>query len=54
MQAIGNSYRGFGLLLQLGADRVFVLVAILISMAVAANVGLHMVVQQVPPSIGFF
>ncbi len=54
MQAIGNSYRGFGLLLQLGADRVFVLLAILISLTVAANIGLQMAVQQVPPSIGFF
>ena len=54
MHAIGSGYKGFGLLMQLGADRMFVLAAILISLAVAANVGLQLEVQQIPPNTGFF
>ncbi len=54
MQAIGNGYKGFGLLMRLGADRVFVFAAIVISLAVAANIGLQLTVDQIPPSFSFY
>lgn len=54
MQAVGNGYKGFGLVMRLGADRVVVFAAIVISLAVAANIGLQLTVDQIPPSFSFY
>lgn len=54
MQAIANSTRGIGLVIQLGADRVIVPLAILMSLMVAAVVGYELTGGQFPASPGFF
>lgn len=54
MQTISNSYRGLGLIIQLGADRVIVPLAILMSLIVAAAVGYELTNVPFPASPGFF
>lgn len=54
MQTIANSYRGIGLVIQLGADRVIVPLAILMSLMVAAAVGYELTNGSFPASPGFF
>lgn len=48
MQMIQNSYRGFNLILQLGADRVFTLLAICLSLMAAAAIGFEIASQHIP------
>ena len=54
MQAIAQSYRGSSLLLQLGADRIFVPLAIAISLMEAAGLSYQLldIPQHISP--GFY
>ncbi len=54
MHSLENSFRSLGIMFQLGADRLFVLLAILVSLFVAANIGLQLMTDQIPASIGFY
>jgi len=48
MQTIQNNYRGFNLVMQLGFDRIFVVLLIALSLMAATSIGFELAVQKVP------
>ncbi|MGB5868688.1 MAG: hypothetical protein WBH04_00685 [Albidovulum sp.] len=54
MQIIQSSYKSLGHVAALGGSRIFVPLAVVISLAVAAAVGLEVTATQYPASNGFF
>ncbi|MCX8509371.1 MAG: hypothetical protein ORN49_10925 [Rhodobacteraceae bacterium] len=54
MQLFFNGLKGFGVMYRLGADRILIAAAILVSLAAAAAVAAHMSQLAIPASGGIF
>ena len=54
MQTITNSYKGLSLMVQLGADRILVPLAIVTSLMIAAAIAYQLMDGQFPASPGFY